>query len=191
MITGDVNGDGRSDNDLAYIPKDANDVDLMGATNPDLPVSGTNPLIKLTDKTRTEYAQLMAFIDADAYLKDNKGKISERSGPREPWAHQLDMRINQEIPTMPGHKIEVSLDILNVLSLLKNSWGWIRNTGVNQTVNMYTFKGLDKTAGADFGKPLYQLQTSTVRVTDGVANPFVIDNILSRWQFQLGLRYTM
>jgi hypothetical protein len=164
----------------------------MGVTNPSLPFNAvTNPNIKLTDKTRSEYTQLMAFIDADPYLKDNKGKISERSGPREPWAHQIDMRINQEIPTMPGHKVEISLDILNVLSLLKNSWGWIRNTGVNQTVSMYTFSGLDKTAGADFGKPRYIIQPSTVRVTDGVADPFVIDNILSRWQLQLGLRYTM
>jgi hypothetical protein len=192
MITGDVNGDGRSDNDLAYIPKDANDIVLMGVTDPTLPFHAvTNPNIKLTDKSRSEYSQLMAFIDADPYLKDNKGKISERSGPREPWAHQIDMRINQEIPTMPGHKVEISLDILNVLSLLKNSWGWIRNTGINQTVNMYTFSGLDKTAGVDFGKPRYLIQPSTVRVTDSVADPFLIDNILSRWQLQLGLRYTM
>lgn len=181
MVTGDINGDGRTDNDLAYIPKDANDIILVSPT-------ATTTVLPKTDPS---YASLMAFIEADDYLKENKGKISERSGPREPWAHQVDMRINQEVQIIPGHKIEVTLDVLNVLNLINSEWGWVRNTGVNQTVNMVTFAGLDKTAGPDFGKPHYYLQSSTVKVTDGKADPFVSDNILSRWQMQLGIRYTL
>ena len=92
---------------------------------------------------------------------------------------------------MPGHKFEITVDILNVLNFLNSDWGWVRNTGVNQNVALYTFKGLVNTAGADFGKPMYQLQSSTAKVTDGKADPFVPDNILSRWQLQVGVRYTM
>ena len=177
MVSGDVNGDGRSDNDLAYIPKDANDIILVNASNVVLP------------KSDPSYTQLMAFIDADSYLKDNKGRISERSGPREPWAHSLDMRLTQEIPTIAGQKVEITLDILNVLNLLNSDWGWIRNTGVNQTVNILQFRGLDKTVGPDYGKPHYQWLG--LKVTDGVADPFQPDNILSRWQMQLGIRYIL
>jgi hypothetical protein len=176
MIAGDVNGDGRSDNDLAYIPKDANDIVLTNSAGAALP------------RTHTAYADLMAFIDADPYLKDNKGKIAERSGPREPWAHSVDMRLSQMIPIIEHHNIEITLDILNVLNLLNGDWGWIRNTGVNQTVNLYTFKGLETTAGADLGKPKYQF--TGLKVTDGKADPFQPDNILSRWQMQFGVRYT-
>ncbi len=78
--------------------------------------------------------------------------------------------------------------MLNVLNLLNSDWGWIWNAGINQTVNLYTFKGLEKTAGPNYGKPKYQW--AGLPVTDGKANPFVADNILSRWQLQLGLRYT-
>jgi hypothetical protein len=176
LISGDVNGDGRSDNDLAYIPKDANDILLANSAGVALP------------RTDAAYSQLMAFIDADPYLKENKGKISERSGPREPWSHSVDMRISQIIPTIGTQNFEITLDILNVLNLINSDWGWIRNTGTNQTVNLYTFKGLEATAGPDQGKPKYLW--SGLKVTDGKADPFQPDNILSRWQMQLGVRYT-
>ena len=176
MVSGDVNGDGRSDNDLVYIPKNADDIYLVNSSGVALP------------KTDPAYAQVMAFIDADPYLKDNKGKISERSGPREPWAHSLDMRINQEIPHLWGHKIEFTIDILNVLNMFNREWGWVKNTGVNQTVNMFTWKGFVKTAGADYGKAKYQW--NGLPVTDWKADPFQPDNILSRCQLQFGARYT-
>lgn len=176
MVSGDVNGDGRSDNDLAYIPQNADDIILTNSSGVALA------------KTDAAYSQMMEFINADAYLSENKGRISERSGPREPWAHSVDMRISQEIPTFGTHRIELTLDILNVLNLFNSEWGWIRNTGTNQTVNLVTFKGLEKTPGANYGKAKYQW--TGLKVTDGVADPFQADNLLSRWQMQLGVRYT-
>jgi hypothetical protein len=176
MVSGDVNGDGRSDNDLVYIPKDANDIILTNSAGAKLA------------KTASDYADLMAYIDADPYLKDNKGKMSERSGPREPWAHQVDLRIGQEIPTFGEHRIEITFDVLNVLNLINSDWGWIRNTGLNQTVNMLTLKSFETTPGPDYGKPRYQW--AGLKLRDGVADPALPDNILSRWQAQIGIRYT-
>ena len=89
---------------------------------------------------------------------------------------------------MPSHKIEISLDVLN---LLNTDRGWVRTTGVNQNVTMYNFRGLDKVACADFGKPHYEISPSTVRLTERKADHFVPDNILTRWAMQLGIRYTM
>jgi hypothetical protein len=178
MVVGDVNGDGRSDNDLVYVPRDANDIILVsvsGSTITDLP------------KTDAAYGQLMSFISSDSYLSAHKGQISERSGPREPWAHSVDMRLTQDIPVIPGHSIQITVDILNVLNLLNSDWGWIKNTGTNQTVSMLTFKGLEKTPGADYGKPRYQL---TLPGNNSNPTPFLPDNILSRWQMQIGARYT-
>jgi hypothetical protein len=171
MVVGDVNGDGRSDNDLAYIPKDANDIILMNT-------AGTAVLAK----TDPAYADLMAFIANDSYLNSHKGQISERSGPREPWSHIISLRLTQEIPVIAGHRFEISLDMLNVLNFLNSEWGWQKNTGVNQTVNLMTFHSIETTAGPDYGKPRYQW--------GGTFDPFQPDNITSRWQAQLGIRYS-
>ena len=177
MVVGDVNGDGRTDNDLMYVPRDAYDVILTNS-------SGT-PLAK----SDAAYGKMMAYINADSYLKEHKGQMSERSGPREPWSHQIDFRLSQEIPTFAGQKIEITMDILNVLNLLNSNWGWVRNTGLNQTVNLEQFRGLTTTAGPDYGKPRYQWLGAPV--TDGIADPFIPDDLLSRWQMQLGIRYTL
>ncbi|HTO95081.1 MAG TPA: carboxypeptidase regulatory-like domain-containing protein, partial [Bacteroidota bacterium] len=146
LVSGDVNGDGRTDNDLFYIPRDASDIILTNtAGTADLP------------KTDAAYAQLMAFINADPYLSANKGKISDRMGGREPWNDEIDMRLTQDIPVIAGHNIQITLDILNVLNLLNSAKGWFMSTGTNQNINVVTFKGLEKTLGADYGKPRYAL----------------------------------
>lgn len=185
LVSGDVNGDGASGNDLAYIPRDANDIILM---------SGSGSADTVLPKSHPDYARLMAFIDGDDYLKENKGKISERNGPREPWSHQIDLRISQEIPTLAGQRLELTLDILNVLNLLNSEWGWVRTTGLNQTFNLYTFHSLETTAGPNYGKPRYYLSPAA-KVTDGKADPFTPDDQhparVSRWQLQFGIRYTL
>jgi Carboxypeptidase regulatory-like domain len=171
MVDGDVNGDGRTDNDLAYIPKDANDVILVDASGAVLPTSDA------------AYGQLMNFINSNSDLSDAKGTIIARSGAREPWSHQLDLHLGQEIPTFAGQKLEVTIDILNFLNLLNSDWGWVKTTGTNQTVNLLQFHSIENTVGSpNYGKPRYRWL--------GISNPFVPDNILSRWQAQLGVRYT-
>ena len=172
MVTGDVNGDGRSDNDLVYIPKDGNDVILVSST------TGA-PL----PKTHADYQALFSFIDRDDYLKENKGRMSERSGAREPWSSSVDLRIAQEIPVVAGHKVEITFDILNLMNLLDSGGGWVRNTGANQTVNLLQFRSFETAPGADYGKARYQWL--------GVTDPFQPDDTLSRWQMQLGIRYTL
>ena len=171
MVVGDVNGDGRSDNDLIYIPKDVNDIVLVSSTGTVLP------------KTHGDYKALFDYIEADEYLRENKGKIADRSGPREPWSSTVDLRIAQEIPTVPGHKVELTFDILNLMNFFDNGAGWVRNTGSNQTVNLMQFRSFETAAGSDYGRARYQWL--------GVTDPFQADNILSRWQMQFGVRYTL
>jgi hypothetical protein len=171
MVNGDVNGDGRTDNDLAYIPKDANDIVLVNSSGTVLPT------------TDAAYTQLMNFINSDKYLSDAKGTIIKRSGAREPWSHSIDLRLSQEIPTFAGQKFEITIDILNVMNLLNSDWGWVKTVGANQTVNLLNFHSIENSAASpNYGKPRYQWA--------GMSDPFVPDNILSRWQAQLGLRYT-
>jgi hypothetical protein len=171
MVVGDVNGDGRSDNDLVYIPKDVNDIILVNSAGAVLP------------KTASDYQALFDFIGRDSYLSEHKGQMSQRSGGREPWSSSVDLRIAQEIPVVADHKVEVTIDILNLMNLLDSGAGWVRNTGANQTVNLLQFRSFETASGPNYGKARYQWL--------GLTDPFQPDNILSRWQMQLGLRYTL
>jgi hypothetical protein len=170
VVNGDVNGDGETDNDLVYIPRDANDIILVSST-------GT-----VLDKNDEAYTSLFNYINGDDYLSGNKGKMSERNGAREPWTHQLDFRLTQEIPTFKGHKFEITFDILNVLNMIDKTWGW-QEVVPNQNAFLLGFHSVDTAPGSpDLGKARY--------TWGNTSNPAQALNIESRWQAQLGIRYT-
>lgn len=170
FVNGDINGDGEVDNDLIYIPRDANDIILVNSAGTELP------------KDDAAYQTLFNYINDDEYLSENKGSMSERNGAREPWTHQVDLRISQQIGTFTGHNFEITFDILNVLNLINEEWGWV-NQVANQNVSPLTFHSLESTQGSpNYGKARYQLNN-----TSDAAAPL---NIESRWQAQFGIRYT-
>ncbi len=166
IVDGDVNGDGLSDNDLSYIPTNADDIILVNSGGTVLP------------KDDAAYSGLMNYINGDDYLKDNKGKIAERNAARSPWSHQIDLRINQEIQTFSGHKLEFTFDIINVANLLKDDWGWVK---LANDTKLLKFHSVQPT-GVDAGKPRYQWLP--------FSDPAIPSNLASRWQAQFGMRYT-
>jgi len=166
IIDGDVNGDGLADNDLAYIPRDANDIILVSSAG------------AVLAKTDAAYGELMAYIDNSDYLKDRKGMMAERNGARSPWSHQIDLRITQEIPSLFGHKFEITFDILNVMNLIDKEAGWIK---LANDTRLLKFHSIAPT-GADKGKARYQWAA--------FSDPDIPSNLLSRWQAQFGIRYT-
>jgi hypothetical protein len=164
VVDGDVNGDGANGNDLAYIPKDINDVTLVNS-------SGT-----ALAKTDVAYTQLFAFIDNDEYLKTRKGKFAERAGAREPWSHQLDLKVTQKVG-MFGQNIELNLFILNVMNLINKENGHVRQVA-NQSANLFrlqSFAAATNTANYIWTNP---------------ADPRQPDDLLSRYQIQFGVRYS-
>ena len=99
--SGDVNGDGVGGNDLIYIPKDANDIQLKDAS---------------------DWSSLDAFIKQDSYLSKNRGKIAERNGLLNPWFSNIDLKINNEF-NIGGRRVDLSFDIMNVANLINSDWG--------------------------------------------------------------------
>jgi hypothetical protein len=172
VYNGDVNGDGRTSNDLFYIPKDRNDVVLMSST------SGSATVLPTTDAA---YDKLEQFISGMDYLKDHRGQIAERNTLHTPWNHWFDVNLVQEIPTFQGHKVEIVVSILNFLNLLKHSWGNIYDVTNQSYTNVLSFHSLDPTTG----RPRYVLASAV-----GPAfTPWSISDLASRWQMQLGARY--
>jgi hypothetical protein len=172
VVNGDVNGDGKTSNDLIYIPKDRNDVILM---------SGTTASATVLPAANAAYDSLDQFINKMDYLKDHRGQIAERNALHTPWNHWLDVNLVQEIPTFQGHKLEIVVSILNFPNLLKHSWGNIYDVTNQSYTNVLTFQSLDPTTG----RPRYVLG-STIGPS---FKPWSNSDLASRWQMQLGARY--
>jgi hypothetical protein len=158
VYDGDVNGDGQTENDLIYVPRDADDIIL----------------------TSNNYDRLNQFIEGDDALSESRGKIFDRMGARVPWQTYLDVRFAQEIPipTLAGHRFELTVDILNVLNLLDGDWGYSKFVD-QQRYRLLSFQGLD----AATQKPKFSFN-------DAKMDPYDISSLASRWQMQIGLRYT-
>ena len=123
-----------------------------------------------------------AFIDNDKYLSKRRGMYTERNGRSTPWEHVIDARVAQDFYVMTGgkrHTLQVTFDIFNLTNLLNKKWG--RQYFVtNQAYNLLT--SLNRTSGpvAYRGKG-YNFTPGTSPWTLAFA---------SRWQGQIGLRYT-
>ncbi len=163
----DANGDRSSGNDLVYVPNAFGDVIFTDTKG-----------IVLADQAAA-WAELDAFISRDPGLDGARGGIVPRNASREPWFHGLDARIAQDIP-IPGlkdNRLQITLDIVNVLNLINKDWGKLYYIS-NQNDVAWTFKGRDAATGKE---KIYFVDRASV---------FSISQLASRWQAQLGLRYS-
>ena len=181
-------GNGQQNVQLAYVPRDANDILLVDKKNSAGVVTVT------ADQQRQ---QLNDFISNDSYLSTRRGQYTERNAARTPWNKQADVRFMVEaklgnlLPdaagvTAPGHTLQLSLDIINVGNLLNKSWG--RQYYVPNTFNSTAGFGLNQVGFV--GAPGSQSPTFTYTAPSNGFTPYSIDQLASRWQGQLGLRYS-
>lgn len=161
----DPNGDGvsgNSANDLLYIPIGAND-----------------PIVTVTNGT---WDQLMTYLNGIELTEGMGGKILSRNMGRAPWQNQMDFRYAVTIPTGGKTRAEVTLDVFNFLNLLNKDWGWqywAEFPGMSRKIR---YAGID----AATGKMRYDLSTIT---SSSFTGTFDRDDLKSRWQGQLGLRF--
>jgi hypothetical protein len=105
--------------------------------------------------------QLEAFIAGDPGLAANRGRIVPRNASRWPWTDTLDFRAAVNVP-WGRRKVELTLDVLNVLNLIDSDKG------------RFTFTSNQNIAPIQYGGPTF--------------NRFTTDDLRSRWQAQVGLR---
>lgn len=167
VYSGDLNGDGSSHNDLLYIPRNSNEITLV----PSARASGQSD-------TRTAaqiWADLDKFISNEPYLSKHRGEYAQRNGARTPWNHRLDMRVTQNLT----RNIQSTLDILNVGNMLNNAWGkyyFVPNLN-NQNVYPIQYRA-GRAVGAT---PSFSF--------DPIKTTYQVDDLMSRWQMQAGLRF--
>lgn len=171
------NDGGFSFNEVAFIPADASQINLVEDRDGNSPAE--------------QYAALDAFIEADNYLKDNRGQYAERNSNWAPFRTIFDARVLQDfyIDTGKGHRntLQFSLDVFNLNNLLNKEWGRLNNLGF-RTYSLVNLESI-----SDEGVPSY---TVNREILDGVQPDEVFDDNLddaglrsSRWTMQLGVRY--
>lgn len=185
---------------LAFVPGSASDITLV--SRPD------NNTAYSIEANGAQYAALSSFIDNDPYLKTRRGQYAERNGARTPWNNQADVRFMLEaklgkldadatgaVPA--GHTIQISLDIINVGNLLNNNWG--RQYFVPNTFNSTLGTGLTQVGYVNSAGAFNTTYSASTPTTPGFDRPaftfgtpatYSIDQLASRWQGQLGVRYS-
>jgi hypothetical protein len=102
VVDGDVNADGRSGNDRAFLPSSPSDLNLSDPA---------------------DAAVLQDLYDRFECLNEQRGRIATRNNCRNPWVNRLDARVAVKIPTTRGQGAELIADVFNVLNLIDDSWG--------------------------------------------------------------------
>ena len=193
-----TNGSGQQAVQLAYIPANASDITLVTK----VPTSTANPSGYVLDATGAQYAALSSFVDGDSYLSTRRGQYAERNAAHTPWNNQADIRLMMDVKLgsleanaagiLPaGHTIQISLDVINVGNFLNNSWG--RQYFVPNTFNSTLGTGLSQVAFSDAAGNLAAAYSSTFSrpaYTYSSPSTYSIDQLASRWQGQLGVRYS-
>ena len=120
---------------------------------------------------------LKNYMAQDDYLSGRRGQYTEKYGALAPWFSTADLRILQDIQVAGDNVFQISLDILNIGNLINSS------RVVRQFATMTSL-----------------VQPIGVSVSDGISG-YTFDNsqtqtffngfsLNSRWQMQLGLRYS-
>lgn len=163
-----INGDGYNGNDLLYIPN-------------------TVEVVNMNWKSEADKNNFEHFILGDKYLRNNRGKWSERNKLRMPFESQFDFSLSQDFiyNLKRGGKITLMWTVMNVANLLNKDWGkYYKNvyafapltvTGVTEVKK--TVNGEEKVVGYD---PTYSYYENTKS----------LDDYFSRWRMQFGVRIT-
>ncbi|WP_347158045.1 TonB-dependent receptor [Pontibacter chitinilyticus] len=173
IYNGDINGDAGRTNDLIYVPAAQSEINLV-----DIKDSNGNVVTSAAD----QWTALNSFIEGNDYLRSRRGQYAERNGDRLPWQNQVDLRLMQEFALKHAensHKLQVSLDILNVGNLINKDWGrqYQASFNANQLI--------DIAGGAGTATPSFNYTGRGL--TDG--KPYFVSDFFSRWRGQLGVRY--
>jgi hypothetical protein len=111
------------------------------------------------------------FVNSNEYLSSRKGNFTERNGGRTPWSTTIDAKIVQNV----GKSFQLTADIFNLTNLLNKEWGEMYF--VSNSFNSTSSVGLAKVSGETFS------------FTKPTQKPYSVDQINSKWQIQLGVRY--
>lgn len=148
-------------NDLFYVPAGPDEVRVVDAQGND------------------NWAAFDRFVSHNPHLDERRGQVTIRNGARSPWINQLDLRVAQEIPSVNGQRLELTLDVLNAANIINSEWGQ-QEVSAFASQRVAAYRGVDDATGL----PVLEFRGFP---DDSV---FQVNDLASRWQLQLGVRYS-
>ena len=167
VTTNDVNGDGIATNDLIYVPLDQSDISIAGSNQ------------------QADWDRLNAFIVSEPCLREQRGRIMERTSCRNPWQKFLDVRLTKVVPTVSGQSLQLTADIFNFLNLVNKDWGINRETVFFQQLGLLTGSTYNTNNTATQADDRWNYTVPSTLPALRRAN---VNN--SRWRMQVGAKYT-
>jgi len=165
------------DAELFFVPENASDLTFA-------------PTDDLTPAQQA--AELEEFIQGSGYLSERRGQFAERNGDRTPFENVIDVRLAQEfLFNVAGrqNRGEIYLNIFNFTNLLNDDWGR-RYVGIFSH-NVLNFEEFQDPDNGDF-TPVYTYQRPDLDSKDDLFENLISDfgTFSSRWQMQIGVRYS-
>lgn len=171
VVAGDANADGIGTNlrqDPVYVPRDRADIAMDG--------NGAAAGVGTAAQQDSAYALLDGFIRDVPCLREQRGRIMARNSCRNPWFGTLNARLTKGFAAIGAQSLELTADLYNVLNLISSRWGLSRYDGLTFGTDLLVPTGYD--AAAERG--IYALRLPPRNQ---------VDDLASRWQVELGVRY--
>ncbi|MHA4807307.1 TonB-dependent receptor [Flavitalea flava] len=168
---------------LAYIPKAGESVLFFQ----DIYAPGSEQVTVTASQQADAFDR---YIDQNTYLRGRRANWTERNAGRTPWNVQADLRIVQDLHfLLHGRRQTLSFtyDIINLTNLLCSKWGWVYFSP--NTFNSTASVGLTQVLDAN-QKPLLINGGYPAYTFSDPGRPYSVDFFNSRWQMQVGLRYS-
>ncbi len=188
VFSGDMNGDGGSNSDLIYIPKDMSEMNFQAFTQ------------GATTFTAEQQAQAFeTYIKQDPYLSKHRGQYAERGGLWYPMVKRMDLSIVQDVFHNIGGKRnggQFRIDITNFGNLLNHNWGVSQRLNVPVTqsfgAQLLTTPSVDAQGRATYRMAVVGGQLVTKSFTSNANTNLTSTAALGSdvYQFMLSFRYS-
>jgi hypothetical protein len=153
------------DNDLFYVPLDS------------------DPIVRYTS-TADEIA-IRDYINARPELAKFKGQVAPRNKFRNASIHRWDLKLAQELRFWKGHKIQATLDFINIGNMINDEWGQIYRSDFPGIISFVDVANAATAATDGF----YRYTAKTIGNSN--SSPQLRDTRgESRWSVLAGLKYS-
>nr|WP_319998372.1 carboxypeptidase regulatory-like domain-containing protein [uncultured Draconibacterium sp.] len=168
LTVNDMNDDGYN-YDLIYVPTDEE------------VANNEFRFVSVDDQTR-----FMDYVHNNDYLKDQQGDYAEAYSLYSPWVHRVDLSYKHDFALKTGnneHKLQLSLDIKNVMNLFNSEWGVAKylNTDIGSDARILKYEGVDADGVATFSTP-ESIHGNTQTFTPSIS-------IGQCWYASIGIKY--
>ena len=175
-----IDDGGFDNNELVYVPSSIDDIPLTTLTRDGV------------DYTPAEQWDILnAYIENNSGLSNYRGDYVERNTARSPMEFTMDLRFTQDIFQDFGGKensLQLSIDIFNFTNMINKDWGRRRFAG---SFGNYRLLELENNTVGNNTSPEYTISTDLIDGDEPWTNNINDSGFRSsRWQMQIGLRYS-